>query len=346
MATGAVRSSEENRAYLERVFHEAQADRVRRLGHDMDVTAAASAKSKQPPPANQYELYVSDRALSVVGGIGGSKHWYARPYEVPHWWASMVTLDGVNEFARQYDAFVTGVPDGVHPCANEAYVPARAPRRLYYFADRTLSDDELGALDDYYKGAQMHLFRLSPKDAIRCYPPQSTVHYPRRNFYQTEDSVPSVVSRYVEYRYLQQRYQPSQLLYARESGCVFACAPLPDPAPPIVLVMPENFVQTGRNSGYFELALREPTPSEPDPPTVIMRVHSRNHALTSAGPIRPTEDNVVSDLGGRGAELWSLFEALFARLNLVRAEYGVNRLCAYDDVFWLQMVVGDQSIDR
>lgn len=243
---------------------------------------------------------------------------YARPYarEPGDTGASgNLTDDGVT-YTR---VNVLGVPDGVHANAREALVRSDAIYRLYIFSDRPLSEAQLSALDGVYG--------REPFPVLEATRPVGSVArglYPRVNFYLTEDARPSTLSRYIEYRYLQQRHEVARIV-CDDAGLVYRLL-LPEGAARLVLVMPDNFVRTDRRSGYFSFKRN-----------LIVRIYSRFEL--SAANVDDADEGLVSDISTKNARLLAVVRTFFARLGLHRVHVpSENQVYAGDR--YLTAVVG------
>lgn len=258
------------------------------------------------------ELYTNE---SNVG-----QYWYARDYECDRDYGLQTLAPELGGSGGQIGIFVSGVPDGVPPAANVAIVPKGSPRRLHYFSDTPLSDGVLAALDGHY-GQKPYPRMVALGDSIIYRLPPGT--YPRFNFYACRGP-PASNSRFVEYRYLQSRYTPSQVVVDLDSMNVHRMAPLPRGVP-IVIVMPQNFVRTSPRAGYFHF----------EGVNLMVRVYSR-YTLTCVTD-RP-DPGTISDVSGRVDSLRPLMEAFFSRLGLHRISGSDEQICAHDRM--LVMVVG------
>lgn len=140
----------------------------------------------------------------------------------------------------QIDINITGIPDGVSPIANEAIIQNNQPKRLYVFSDKPLDQTILDKIDNLY-GKETYPIITS---VVTC----GRKLFPRKNFYICDGS-PSVISNFTEYRYAQQRHMQSSCCVDVNNGNIYRLA-LPHKVL-LVIIMPDNFIQTGKRSGYF-----------------------------------------------------------------------------------------------
>jgi hypothetical protein len=261
------------------------------------------------------ELYTNE---SNVG-----QYCYARDYECDRDYGLQTLAQEMGSGAGgagQVSLFVSGVPDGVPPQANMAIVPKGTPRRLHYFSDVQLSEGALAALDGHYGLKPYPRMMVFGESAIFRLPPGK---YPRCNFYACIGP-PASNSRFVEYRYLQSRYTPSQVCVDLESMTVCRLGPMTRSIP-IIIVMPQNFVRTSPRAGFFHFERLN----------LVVRVYSR-YTLTCVD-YRP-DPGTISDVSGRVDALRPLMEAFFSRLGLHRISSSDEQICAHDRM--LVMVVG------
>lgn len=267
----------------------------------------------------------SDDRILFVNYFNKSRYKYARPFvgdgdsKIYH---GSLTRDGLN-LTRVH---VLSLPDGVHANMREALVPRDATYRLYIFSDRALGDDQLQSLDNIYGRRPYPLL-----ETVR--PVANLVTFPKVNFYMTLDEErPSVVSSFIEYRYLQQRHEPATIAYVPGTGEAFRLL-LPKKQARLVLVMPENFIKTGNRTGYFMFR-----------GNLIVRIYSR--FLLSASRNEPENDldgELVSDVSvGASSRIESIVRAFFARFGLHRVTSLANDQILASDRY-VTAIVGSLS---
>lgn len=212
---------------------------------------------------------------------------------------------------------ISGVPDGISPQANEALMSKNSILRLYIFSDRPLSEETLSTIDSFY-GKEHYPVLLCDTANMRL-----QNEYPKNNFYMCQ-GVPSLVSEFVEYRYLQQRHTQSNICYDQQTGDVYKLV-LPF-RPLLVIVMPKNFVRTGLKSGYFRFENN-----------LIVRVYSR--FILSSPYFDGNDSGETTVFNLERATLKSAVEKFMGRLGVHRIDsHTREHIYGYDK--FLTMVVG------
>lgn len=142
--------------------------------------------------------------------------------------------------------FVTGIPDGLSEHTNVALVERGAPRRLAVSSEAPLTESELRLIDKAFGRKPYPIPMLDDRSEMYTI---SGDHRPSVNFLAPIGPGPtSTLSRFVEYRFFEQRHQPATVLLDPYTGQLHRFVP---PSMPIVIVMPENFIKTDKSSGYF-----------------------------------------------------------------------------------------------
>lgn len=223
-----------------------------------------------------------------------------------------LTVDGTNYI----NIIITGIPDEISPIANEALISKGAIRRLYIFSNTPLDESHLKTIDSIYGKIPYPILTAS----IAC---GHLTEYPKNNFYLCE-GVPSVISEFVEYRYLQQRHLVSNIAYDSLTGSIYRMI-LPE-RPLLVIIMPNNFVRTGLKEGYFRFDNN-----------IIIRVFSK-YILSS--PLENRNDsNEVSVISTNNYKVKTIIERFFGRLGMHKiTSNSENHIYGYDK--YMTMVVG------
>lgn len=226
-----------------------------------------------------------------------------------------MTLNGT----EYIDVFITGVPDGVSPLANETLIPPNSIYRLYIFADQKLDEEFLNTLDNVYGKIPYPIIQADVANG-------SVATYPKCNFNMCLGT-PSNLSEFVEYRYLQQRHTISNITFDSANSLVYRMV-MPE-QPLLVLIMPENFVRTGLKCGYFRFENN-----------LIVRIYSK-YFLSS----RFTDDEDNGDITvytSANTTLNSLVLKFFGRLDLHKISSNhSDHIYAYDR--YLTAIVGSIS---
>nr|AJZ73129.1 hypothetical protein [Venturia canescens] len=246
---------------------------------------------------------------------------YARPFttDVENETKQMTT-DGL----KYFDVFITGVPDGVSPIANVAMIETGTPNRLSIFSNQELDEGSLQTLDSFY--AKKHYPMLEPTKSCG-----NVDTVPVHNFYTVNDSdnggegIDGEASpTFVEYRYVQQRRRPTNMYYDPDSGEMFRLV-LPEDSSLLVLIMPENFVRTGRKTGYFKF--------EGD---LIVRVYSK-HLLSAK--LEDEDLDHVSVISTENTQLMDIVKIFFSRMGMHRIHTpSLNQVVSFDE--YITLVVG------
>jgi hypothetical protein len=247
-------------------------------------------------------------------------YYYARAYQTDVVGENRSLTNDANTYTN---VMITGVPDGVSPIANEAMIMRDSPRRLYIYSNKPLDESYLATIDDFYGRAPFPI-------ATAQTPCGQLSGLPRNNFYLVADGPPTCVSDLVEYRYLQQRHQITNIAYDSGSGKIYKYVPPPMHEHLMVIVMPKNFIRTNLKCGYFRFDNG-----------LIIRVFS-NHILSSE--LYDNNDSNETTRLDRGQQMLLLaLRRLFNTLGMtqiVETNKG-KTLYAYDN--HLTMVVGSLS---
>lgn len=252
---------------------------------------------------------------------------YARPYTTDLSKQLNFTDDGG---LSHINVNVTGIPDGISPLANEATTPiinSQHLKRLYVFSDTQLDDSILSKIDNLY--GKNHYPIIT---AQIPYGRKPLGVYPNTNFYLCHGP-PTVVSNFTEYRYVQQRHVPANCALDISTGDLYRLT-LPHKVL-IVIVMPENFVQTGRRSGYFRF----------DNNLIVQVISKYPMASSNFSPIEQQRDIVpypeVSQISTYDDRLRTMIEQFFTRMGMhkiVLSSESNNQIYAYDK--YMTLVAG------
>lgn len=214
-----------------------------------------------------------------------------------------LTLDGI-QFTN---ITITGIPEGVSPLANEALIESGTPRRLYIISNTPLDTQYLDTIDKFY-GKTPYPIRYCR--AANTY----LKSYPKNNFYMS-DGVPSLVSNFVEYRYLNERHLISNIAYDPNTSAVYKLV-LPE-RPLLVIIMPSNFLRTGLKTGYFRFENN-----------LIIRVYSK-YILSSNEFV--DDSNEITSFTVDNLKLKTTIEQFFGRLGMHKIiSNSDNQIYAYD----------------
>lgn len=160
----------------------------------------------------------------------------------------------------------------------------------------------------------------------------------------------SIDSEFVNYKYIQHRYEPTNIFYNKFSGDVFRLV-LPKHRALTVYIMPENFIQTDLKVGYFHLN-----------DNLIIRVYSQ-HILSSYSNLinnswmmknaanlnaqqdviqQQKEDEFVSVISVHNEFIMRRIYNFFNHMNIINISINSNdQVIGYDDT--LTFVVGNIS---
>ena len=255
------------------------------------------------------------------------KYRYSRPYSTKLSDAGVtksITSDGIT----YKNVHVIGIPDGISPVTNVTLIPANIERRLVVFSDSPMLDNELEVLDESYKfeSYPIRYFTVPVNEtAFATVPTSTNFILAEDDFYNNAKSMlPSTLSRYVEYCYLNRRHQPANILYDPTSGNIFRF--IPDVRSRLVIVMPKNFIRTGTFTGYF---LHESN--------LIIRVYSRYVLSAEKDGIDP---NVYSLISTNDLKQMTLFRNIFSKLGMHRiTSLNSDQVYAYDA--YMTIVIGN-----
>lgn len=272
----------------------------------------SAAASKSTPVRKRTDLYYNTNNLGRYNyprefQVDNKSDDYTYRQQQQH----RVELDNVSDIA------ISGIPDGVSPQANEALMPKNSVHRLYIFSDSPLGDQTLATIDSFYGKKRYPILEADKPNAIL------TSNYPKNNFYMCKGR-PSVVSEYVEYRYLQQRHLMSNICYDSESGEIFKLV-LPH-RPQLVILMPRNFVRTGLKQGYFRFDNN-----------LIVRVFSR--FLLSSQFYNDRDNGETTVFSMDDVRLKAIVEKFMGRLGMHKIDSNTtNHIYGYDK--FMTIVVG------
>lgn len=213
-----------------------------------------------------------------------------------------LTIDGNNYL----DVWITGVPDGVSPAANEARVKKGEPRRLYVYSDQPLDDSYLETVDSFYGTSSYPMLELTEKCGnLPNGPPRENNFYVASTGYGKEAafvSPPRVDANFEEYRYLRKRHQTcTSICYDPVTGDVFRLC-LPKRSAMLVLYMPPDFIRTGPKRGYFLF----------DSLNLIVRVYSKYPLLANTIEV---DNNLVSEVSVANIRQTNLIKNIFVSLG-------------------------------
>lgn len=220
---------------------------------------------------------------------------------------------------------LTAIPDGVSLSTNEAMIALDVPYRFYILSDNVLSIHDLELLDRFYGDTGYPLYSLDFQLPIATI----VMDTPKRNFYMTQNGeIASNKSEFIEYRHLQHRNKPTNIVYDLETKKILPLA-LPKNSAMIVLIMPQNFIKTGDREGYFIC----------DDTNLIVRIYSRY--ILSANTIE--EDlGVVSVITTEDKRLINTVIRFFSKLNLHHIQtWQNNQIVAVDQ--YITAIVGNVS---
>lgn len=244
---------------------------------------------------------------------------YPRPFEFYDTHHNVTFVSGNDRITIT----VSGVPDGVSPLATRAIMKKGTISRMHIYSTVPITEEK------YMKAVDLQYGKI-PYPVLSCSLELRLKHknIPQVNFFTSSTMPPSAVSQFTEYRYLMLRDIPSNIVYDSKSGSVFRLT-LPE-RPFLVIMMPENFIQTAQRQGYFVF--------END---LIIHVFSR---YTLSSKTHRLERKVhVTDLSMINSDrIKTLVNSLFARLGLHKVSFNIvqyNNIFAYDK--YITMVVGN-----
>ena len=153
--------------------------------------------------------------------------------------------------------------------------------RIEYFSQKPLSDKTLDGLDVHLSSGYM---------------PLTTLEHPCRNYIHREDNFFLALSEpinsltpLVEYRTLTQRAIPANRVQGFESKKVYRLVPRPNVDRDLVIIMPENFIRTSLNTGYFDYRQHQ----------LIVKFYGKNCLFSGANSnersLKDIPDSVVSN---------------------------------------------------
>lgn len=266
------------------------------------------------------------------------KYFYARPYKTSLTVAHHHRVTGGDNTSqhRFVDVYVLGVADGVPPTVRESLIAASTERRIYVFSDMPLSEKILETIDGYYKECHYPVMSLeNPCAWLR------DSQIPMNNFYtafthhtMSEKMFDDVFNRrqdvqFVEYRYVQQRHVTANIYFDDFTKSVYRLA-LPSASAMLVLIMPQNFVQTGLKQGYFLF----------DDVDLIVRVYSTH--LLSASKTSRGDEVLINEFCTGNKRTINIIRTFFSRMGANNIYTpSENQVVAYDS--YLTLVVGDIS---
>lgn len=247
------------------------------------------------------------------------KYIYARKYEYYRESKRKRVLRTDNSLVYVY---VTGVPENVSPYANEAMITKETKRRLFIMSDEPLFHDDLCILDKEY-GEENPIYPIFYLDV----PNKKLVSKPKNNYFECE-GVPSSVSEFLEYKYLIQRYIPSNIIFDKKNKLVHSPFILPFKVPTII-IMPYNFTLTGPKTGYFEFD------------NIIIRVFSK-HLLSCAGKRDNHDKGLITDFSTQNSVVVQIVEDFFHELGMINIYTpDMNQIIAKDK--YLTLIFGSTS---
>lgn len=238
--------------------------------------------------SDRYEIYRNPNA-------GKYKFTVFRPYAT-----NAVNLEReIISNGTKKRVIVTGVPDGVSEHTNLALVDRDTPRRLVVSFDVPLSESELSLIDDAYKTLPYPVptFQQSIGAILN--------DKPNVNFIMpTSQFPPTSLSRYTEYRYFKMRHIPATIMFDQYNKMVHRFVP---PTTNVTIIMPENFVKTSINSGFFVAE-----------ENLIIRIYSRR-PLSAA--ITQPDHNLYSEISIHDSKILDLCKRILMNLGFHKIAY-------------------------
>lgn len=224
-----------------------------------------------------------------------------------------------------------GIPDEVDDGVNEMEVDAGTKFRLTIFSDMALSESELNTIDSFFtKSTDLYRLDAPPINYFPIFyfgePNAILSSRPVTNYTTTTSPDPSSISKYVEFRHLDQRDLMSNILWRENDGFVWRFI-LPVKAL-IVLIMPDNFVSTGLKTGYFTLDYN-----------IIVRVFSK--CILTYSKYNEIDNLEVTSYSSKNKVLTQLVKQFYAKLGVHAITVNDDSIVGQDTYF--TCIVGDLS---
>lgn len=257
--------------------------------------------------SKRYELYYNENR-------GEYPYTILRPYATN---TRNTRKEIISNGAKKH-VFITGIPDGISEFTNTALIERGFPRRLAISSNVPLTEAELSTIDAAHH-TMPYPIPIFADPIDRRYNDQ-----PNANFVMSiNDSIPSSVSRYIEYRYFATRHVPATILYNPHNGHVHRFVP---PSSNIVLIMPENFTKTATNRGFFVVG-----------ENLIVRIYSKR-PLSAA--VTLPDHNLYSEISVASGKTLELAKRILMNLGLHKIVYQSHNQIYGSDAF-VTAVIGN-----
>lgn len=226
-----------------------------------------------------------------------------------------MTLDGVT-FAT---VNIIGIPNDISPIVNEAIVDKNSVRRLYINSNIQLNEEDLSILDEFYGKDPYPIFTVDKPLLSEFY------QRPQNNHYYCEGP-PQTTTEFSEYRYVQKRHVFSNIVYDGLNKKIYQLV-LPE-KPILTLIMPENFIRTGKKEGYFKYENN-----------LIVNVFSKYLLSSALSSNEPLQLHSLIDTSDK--KLMNIVKNLFTVFGFHKIVTTPNQIYAFDK--YLTFVVGSIS---
>lgn len=222
---------------------------------------------------------------------------------------------------------VYGVPDGIDPKINYTLTKQNEKKRLYIMSHIRLNTEQLNTIHKLY-GIKYYPIR-NLYDFLNINSIQFKTSLISENFYTTlYDEQPSSVSQFVEYRFFSKRHFPAtKFIQQNKEQINITNFVLPPNFASIIIIMPENFIQTTETSGYFYLQNN-----------IIIRLYSK-YRLTSNN--KQADHNLITVINTKNKLLTNNLLDYFNKLKFLQITITEYQIIGQDNIF--RAIIGNTS---
>lgn len=215
---------------------------------------------------------------------------------------------------------ICGIPDGVDPIINYTLIEKNMPKRLFIMSDTPINNEELNVIYGLYGKRYYPIRQIQPiiNDPIKLQYYVSTQFLD--NFFTTTDDNPSNISKFLEYRYFSKRHLPASKLYVPTiSGDILCNFILPKNKANLIIIMPENFIQTEEKAGYFKLDNN-----------IHIRIYSKCNLSSVSKEI---DNNLTTIINNKNETIVKNISDYISKLNFTNVTITENQIIGTDNLF-------------
>lgn len=222
---------------------------------------------------------------------------------------------------------IYGIPDGVDPKINYTLIKENEMKRLYIMSNLQLNSEQLTTIHKLYGIKYFPIRNLY--DILDINNLQFNASNITENFYTTLfNEQPSSVSQFVEQRFFSKRHIPATKFIKQGQEIInITNLVLPPNVATIIIMMPENFIQTSETSGYFHLQNN-----------IIIRLYSKYRLVSNN---KQLDHNLVTIINTKNKILTNNLLEYLDKLKLFRITITKTQIIGQDNIF--KAIIGNIS---